>query len=158
MKRWIATYTDYGDTCDGKSRTLGVFKTKEEAQAAVHTDIERWANKRTGMPIVIDFDKMSAKYDWKTLDDRDGCEWNIEECEVDPPNKMYDVTVSKILFLKNKPLCFDKSFKPTCLVEATSADEAIKKAISYVAKKYNEKEHLLHASVCYDVKERLVMK
>ena len=82
MKLWIATYVDVNDTCDGKARVLEVCKSKEDAEAAVKADIEHWADDRAGMPIVVDFDKMSAKYDWKTLDDADGCEWNIEEIEV----------------------------------------------------------------------------
>jgi len=82
MKVWIATAVDYGETCDGKARTLDICKTKEEAQAVVRNDIEHWADERAGMPIVVDFDKMSAKYNWETLDDADGCEWNVEEKEL----------------------------------------------------------------------------
>ena len=82
-KIWIATYVDKGETCDGKARVLDVFKSEAEAKAAVRNDIEHWADERAGMPIVVDFDKMSAKYDWKTLDDADGCEWNIEEHTLD---------------------------------------------------------------------------
>lgn len=83
MKIWIATYVDAGETCDGKARVLDVCKTKEEAVAVVRADIEKWADERAGMPIVVDFDKMSAKYNWETLDDTDGCEWNIEEVDID---------------------------------------------------------------------------
>jgi len=84
-KIWIATYVDHGDTCDGKARVLDVCKTKEEAQAVVRNDIKHWADERAGMPIVVDFYKMSAKYDWKTLDDADadGCEWNISEHDLE---------------------------------------------------------------------------
>lgn len=82
MKLWIVTVVDHGETCDGKARVLSVCSTKDEAKAYVKADIENWADERAGMPIVVDFDKMSAKYDWKTLDDTDGCEWNIEEIEV----------------------------------------------------------------------------
>lgn len=82
MKRWIVTYVDLGETCDGKARVLTVCSTKEEAQNEVRADIEKWADDRAGMPIIVDFDKMSAKYDWKTLDNADGCEWNIEEVEI----------------------------------------------------------------------------
>lgn len=81
-KIWIATYVDRGETCDGKARVLAVCATEEEARSEVRADIEKWANDRARMPIVVDFDKMSAKYDWKTLDDDDGCEWNIEEAEI----------------------------------------------------------------------------
>ena len=82
MKRWIVTYVDRGETCDGKARVLTVCATKDEARNEVRADIEKWADDRAGMPIIVDFDKMSAKYDWKTLDNADGCEWNIEEVEI----------------------------------------------------------------------------
>lgn len=81
-KVWIATYVDHGATCDGKARILAVCTTKEEARNKVRADIEKWADDRAGMPIVVDFDKMSAKYNWETLDDNGGCEWNVEETEV----------------------------------------------------------------------------
>lgn len=81
-KIWIATYADRGETCDGKARVLAVRATEEEARNEVRADIEKWADDRAGMPIIVDFDKMSAKYDWKTLDGDDGCEWNIEEAEI----------------------------------------------------------------------------
>lgn len=81
-KLWIATYVDHGETCDGKARVLDVCTSKEEAVAVVRNDMEKWADDRAGMPIIVDFDKMSAKYDWKTLDDGDGCEWNVEEAEI----------------------------------------------------------------------------
>jgi len=81
-KIWIATYVDRGETCDGKARVLAACATEEEARNEVRADIEKWADDRAGMPIVVDFDKMSAKYDWKTLDDADGCEWNVEAVEV----------------------------------------------------------------------------
>lgn len=82
-KIWIATCVDYGETCDGKARVLDICTSREEAAAVVRNDIEKWADDRAGMPIVVDFDKMSAKYDWKTLDNTDGCEWNISEIDVD---------------------------------------------------------------------------
>lgn len=78
-KLWIATYVDHGETCDGKARVLDVCTSKDAAAAVVRNDMEKWADDRARMPIIVDFDKMSAKYDWKTLDDGDGCEWNIEE-------------------------------------------------------------------------------
>lgn len=79
VKLWIAMCADYGETCDRKPRLLDVCKSRDEALAVVRADIEKWADDRAGMPIVVDFDKMSAKYDWKTLDGADGCEWRIEE-------------------------------------------------------------------------------
>lgn len=81
-KIWIATYVDRGEICDGKAQVLAVCATEEEARNEVRADIEKWADDRAGMPIVVDFDKMSAKYDWKTFDDDDGREWNVEEAEI----------------------------------------------------------------------------
>lgn len=77
-KLWIATYVDYGETCDGKPRVLKACSTKEEAQNEVRADIEKWADDRAGENIEVDFDKMSASY----RDRDDGCEWNIEEVEI----------------------------------------------------------------------------
>ena len=82
MKKFIVTVVDSGETCDGKARVLAVCSTREEAKACVQADIEKWADDRAGMPIVVDFDKMSAKYNWETIDNADGCEWNIEEVEI----------------------------------------------------------------------------
>ena len=80
-KIWIATYVDHGDTCDGKAGVLGTYLTKEEAQAEVKADIEKWADDHAGEKVIVDFDKMSAHY--STYDDDCGCEWNITEDEVD---------------------------------------------------------------------------
>ena len=86
MKKHIVTAVDTSDTSDGKAHVLNVCNSREEAEAYVRADIEKWADDRAGMPIVVDFDKMSAKYDWETLDDADGCEWNIEEIEIPGPS------------------------------------------------------------------------
>ena len=80
MKLWIATYVDVNDTCDGKARVLEVCKSKEDAKAAVKTDMELWASKHEGEDVIhVDFDKMSAGTDSYDF----GCDWNIEEIEVD---------------------------------------------------------------------------
>lgn len=82
MKLWIVTAVDYGDSCDGKARTLGTFKTYDEAKAYVDEDIRHWGDDtiRCGQNVECDFDKMSA---WDNDDDTIRCEWNIEEIEVD---------------------------------------------------------------------------
>lgn len=77
-KIWIAMYVESGDTCDGKPRVLKACATKEEAQNEVRADIEDWADDRAGENVEVDFDKMSV-----SDQDRDeGCEWYIEEVEV----------------------------------------------------------------------------
>lgn len=80
MKIWIATYVDHGETCDGKARVLDVCKSKEEAEAAVRADIEKWADDRATEDIYVDFDAMAAGYN---RDADEGCEWNIEERTLD---------------------------------------------------------------------------
>lgn len=77
MKRWIVTCVDYNDSCDGKARVLGSFKTKDEAVNYITEDIKEWCDERAGLDIVCDFDDMSVSYG----DDR--CEWNFEEIEID---------------------------------------------------------------------------
>ena len=79
-KLWVSTYVDHGPTCDGKARVLGIDKTKEEAEARVHNDIEAWIDDRASEGVEADFDKMAAWYDYDT---DDGCEWNIEERELE---------------------------------------------------------------------------
>ena len=77
-KIWIAMYADRGETCDGKPRVLKACATKEEARGEVRADIEKWADDRAGENVEVDFDKMSV-----SDSDRDeGCEWYIEEVEV----------------------------------------------------------------------------
>lgn len=77
-KIWIAMYVESGETCNGKPRVLKACATKEEALNEVQADIEDWADDRAGENVEVDFDKMSV-----SDQDRDeGCEWYIEEVEV----------------------------------------------------------------------------
>lgn len=101
MKKWAVTFVDYGETCDGKPRTPKICNSKEEAQAWVKNDMEAWVDKHAGMPIVVDFDKMSAKYDWKTLDDADGCKWNIEETDVEVKPTQKQIENAKRILIDN---------------------------------------------------------
>ena len=75
MKKYIVTAVDHGDTCDGKARVLDICNSKDEAKGFVHADIVNWADERAGESIVVDFEKMSARY---TDGTDNGCEWNIE--------------------------------------------------------------------------------
>ena len=79
-KIWIAMYVDTGCTSDGKPRALAVCKSREEAEAAVHADIENWRTKNQDEGVEVDFDKMAGWFDYNT-DDK--CEWSIQELEVD---------------------------------------------------------------------------
>lgn len=38
IRRYILTVVDYGDTCDGKARVLGMFKTHQEAYDKMDAD------------------------------------------------------------------------------------------------------------------------
>lgn len=78
-KIWIATYVDHGETCDGKARVLDIFKSKEEASAAVRNDIEHWCDNHAGEDYAVDFDRMRTYFS----ENSDGCEWNIEERSLD---------------------------------------------------------------------------
>lgn len=81
QKRFIATIVDYGETCDGKARVFGIYKTRNEAVKNVIEDIKRFAKKYKKYNVKVDYVKMSvsiSNYDYDC-----GCEWNIEEVEID---------------------------------------------------------------------------
>lgn len=80
IKLWIVTAVDHGETCDGKARVLEVCKSKEEAEAFVHSDIEKWADDRATEDIYVDFAAMAAGYNSNA---DEGCEWNIEARLID---------------------------------------------------------------------------
>ena len=79
MKKWVVTFVDYGETCDGKARTPKICNSKEEAQAWVRNDMEAWADKYAGEDITVNFDGMSACFN---DDSCQGCEWNVEEVDI----------------------------------------------------------------------------
>ena len=83
MRKFLVTAVDSGSTCNGKADLIACCDSYDEAVEYMRSDMQDWADQRAGMPIVVDFDKMSARYDWKTLDDSDGCEWNIHEISID---------------------------------------------------------------------------
>ena len=39
-KRYQVIYTDYGDSCDGLARVLGIYETKEKAEHEMDSDIK----------------------------------------------------------------------------------------------------------------------
>ena len=39
-KHYLVIYTDYGDSCDGLARVLGVYETKEKAKHEMDSDIK----------------------------------------------------------------------------------------------------------------------
>lgn len=103
VKIWIAMYADYGETCDGKPRLLDVCKSRDEALAAVRTDIEKWADGHAGENVEVDFGKKSARHNGNGS----GCEWSIEEHELAP--RRYDMAPTQkeiALAAATKILCW----------------------------------------------------
>jgi hypothetical protein len=77
QKMFIVTYTDYGETCDGHSRLLGVFPTVKDAQKEMSLDIRRLIaaygrNDCTYIP--------ASNEVWKEVG-KVGCVWDIHEVQ-----------------------------------------------------------------------------
>jgi len=81
-KKFVVTAVDYGDTCDGKARVIGVFDECEKAVEFVKSDIAGYVDNGTidGECTYdeIDYEGMSVFTD----NHENGCEWNIEEVAV----------------------------------------------------------------------------
>jgi len=70
-RRWIVTYVDRGDTCDGKARVMGVYGSRTRAISALEADMEAYAAKHP--------DARLDRDDWSAdLGDGAGCDWNVE--------------------------------------------------------------------------------
>lgn len=79
IRRYILTVVDYGDTCDGKARVSGVFKTHQEAYEIMTADAKEKAEE-------IYEDKEYAISWWDaSVGDTATCgyEYKIEELEVE---------------------------------------------------------------------------
>lgn len=75
MKLYAVNYVEYGDSCDGKARTIGIFTNEDEAKGIVKIDIDVYVKSNQGNDWSVDYDKMCA---W--CDDSDvRCEWNIDK-------------------------------------------------------------------------------
>lgn len=98
MKIHIVTAVDTGDTCDGKARVLSACTTPEQAQEFVKHDIEAWADDRAGEGIEVDFDRMRAHYDY---DSSCGCEWNIEEIDIEPCDYKKNLAATEQILVDN---------------------------------------------------------
>ena len=98
MKKWTVTFVDYGETCDGKARTPKNCNTKEEAQAWVRNDMEAWADKYATENIEVNFDRMCACF--KDNPDQ-GCEWNIEEVDVEVKPTQKQIENAKKILIDN---------------------------------------------------------
>lgn len=73
MKRTVVMYAvtaiDNGDSCDGRPRCLGVFKTRSEAVKYIEADIENYEDKGSE----VNYD------DWTATT----CVWNLNEVSVE---------------------------------------------------------------------------
>ena len=98
-KAYILTAVDYGDTCDGKARTIGVFFDRDEAQKVLNADIEDYA----AMHPTYTEGKLAV-----TDENGNGCEWNIEEVDIRIPLTPMQVSNLNLLALNiaNNPKSF----------------------------------------------------
>jgi len=78
-KVWIVAAVDVGDSCDGKARILGAFKTEEDAKTYVRNDMEDTADYLANTGIQVDFDEMTIVKE----DDDVVCQWTISDVEID---------------------------------------------------------------------------
>lgn len=75
-KAYVVTAVDYGETVDGKARTLGVFFDREEAQKRLDEDMEYYK----AMHPTYKEGELAV-----TDDDGNGCEWNVEDIDIRIP-------------------------------------------------------------------------
>ena len=74
ITKYVVTYIEYGDSVDGRSRALGIYDTREEAEKAIQEDMKTYA------------ESLESSYEedwcvWGSPDDKwkYGCAWNISE-------------------------------------------------------------------------------
>ena len=85
IKKYQVLYTDYGETCDYKARSLGIYKTFKNAHKAMMKDVEgyqenyqeAWGDNTKRLPVAHE-DNDSIMLG----DDHYGCQWQILEIEV----------------------------------------------------------------------------
>jgi hypothetical protein len=72
MPKYIVSCVDYGDTCDGHARILGMFKDYSKALAFVKGDMKS-VHEENGYP--INYQKLEVMND----DGTDGSVWSIHD-------------------------------------------------------------------------------
>lgn len=84
VKRWIVTAvdTDADSQCDGKARILTILVSKENAQNYILEDMREYVDNNVTRRMLMDEDKMRVT----DIDDGYGCEWNLEEVEIELTN------------------------------------------------------------------------
>ena len=77
MAKHVVTYIEYGEGVDGRSRALGIYDTKAEAEAAIENDMNTYASSLK-TPFYDDWCV------WRCPEDAwvQGCAWNISEIEL----------------------------------------------------------------------------
>ena len=79
-KAYIVTAVDYGDSVDSKARTIGVFFDKKKAEEELAKDMDTYKEfRKTERRDIIERHLAI----WH--DNNHGCEWNIEDKEVEIP-------------------------------------------------------------------------
>ena len=81
IKRYVVTAVDFDvdGHCDGKARVLAACKSKDEAKNFVIEDMREYVDVHANESMVMDEDSMQV-----CTDDRmNGCEWNIEDVEIE---------------------------------------------------------------------------
>lgn len=86
-KAYIVTAVDYGETVDGKARTIGVFFDREKAQAALDADMDGYLERYRKDGIEAKEEDLAVWHD-----DNHGCEWNVEELDVSIPLSIMQIT------------------------------------------------------------------
>lgn len=83
-KAYILTAVDQGETCDGKARALGIHFSYEDAARAKSEDMTTYRNTCLALS-----GKEPLSYNegrgYCYINDRQGCEWNIEEVDIRIP-------------------------------------------------------------------------
>lgn len=86
-KAYIVTAVDYGETVDGKARTIGVFFDREKAQAALDADMDGYIDRYKKDGIEVKEEDLAVWHD-----DNHGCEWNVEDVDVTIPLSIMQIT------------------------------------------------------------------
>lgn len=77
-KSWMVNSISYSPINGISGRLIGVYDSEEAAKAEVHARIEAQRQLFKDEGVEVDFDKMTAWFDY---DPNDGCRWFITQIE-----------------------------------------------------------------------------
>ena len=97
MKTYIVTRVDISKFSKSKPRVCTMCATRDEAKNYVKEEIDEWADNRAGTEIEVDYENMSAGY----VDERDGCEWSIDEIDIMPYDYKKNLTATEQVLIDN---------------------------------------------------------